>query len=68
MIESTEIKISLTIRQGQSLAAILHRINTDVRKRQKPSCLRDLPVGMLDDSFLIEDELRNLLEFVAPNI
>jgi len=62
IFEKTEVRISLTIRQAQSLATILARVNAAKFKRADIS---GLPIGMLEDSVMAEHELRNLLEFTA---
>lgn len=62
VIEKTEVRIALTIRQAQSIATILARVNAAKFKRVDIS---GLPIGMLEDSVIAEHELRNLLEFTA---
>lgn len=65
IIEDTQIKVIFTVRQMQSLATILNRVNNATREKTKRVNLIDVNRGMLDDSFLIEHELRNLLDFSA---
>jgi hypothetical protein len=61
-IESTEIKFSLTVREAQSLAAILKAVIDGKRKRiYFSSQFSELPFGMFDDVKELEMQLQNLL-------
>lgn len=61
-IENTEVKISLTVREAQSLATILRRFNLSIACRERMD-LHGIPGGMYDDCRHIENELRNLVHF-----
>lgn len=61
-IEDNEVKISLTVREAQSLATVLASINKSIREHRQIR-LVDLPRGMLDDCVHIESDLRNLVHF-----
>ncbi len=61
-IEDTEIKISLDIREAQSLHAILKAVSEYKQKRiGYPIALSNLPNGMFDDAKEVEMQLSNLL-------
>lgn len=63
-IENAEVKISLTVREAQSLATVLGRVNTALLCRERINW-QNVPEGMFDDCVGIEKELRNLVDFNA---
>lgn len=63
-IEGTEIKIkiSLTVREAQSLATVLARVNHALICRARIDW-SNVSEGMFDDCVNIEKDLRNLVHF-----
>jgi len=61
-IEDTEVKISLTVREAQSLATVLAKVNTSLLCRERIDW-SNIPSGMFDDWVILEKELCNLVNF-----
>lgn len=59
-IESTEVKISLTIREAQSLVVVLQAVKQCILNNKSLRTFT-VPRGVLEDSFDLEHELTNLL-------
>ena len=61
-IEDTEVKIALTVREVQSLATLLAKVNSSLLCRERIDWT-DIAGGMFDDWVSLEKELRNLVDF-----
>lgn len=61
-VTSTEIKVSYTIREAQSLVILLAKVNQLTLRNQYNPVLTGVPQGCRDDYVEMEHELRNLLD------